>query len=143
MIINFGVANIMRTNYSPKREAIYEIIASTKVHPDAERIYSEVKKTYPEISLGTVYRNLVHLRNSGKIKSLGVIKGCERFDADMSPHSHFICNTCGRVIDVGDLFSIYTQRLDKIVEKELCVEVESHDLVFYGICGSCNADDRS
>ncbi len=142
MILNLGVVNTMRTNYSPKREAIYEIIASTKSHPDAEWIYSEVQKTYPGISLGTVYRNLVHLQNSGKIRSLGVVKGCERFDADMSPHSHFVCNVCGRIIDVGDLFSNYTRRLDKIVEEELNADVESHDLVFYGTCESCN-DDRS
>lgn len=143
MIINLGIDKMNRTNYSPKREAIYKTISSTKIHPDAEWIYSEVKKSYPNISLGTVYRNLVQLRNDGKIKSLGVVKGCERFDADISPHSHFICNECGRIIDVGGLFSIHTKRLEDIVRQELKLDVESHDLVFYGKCDFCKANDNS
>lgn len=132
-----------RINYSPKREAIYKVISSTNLHPDAEWIYCEVKKSYPNISLGTVYRNLVQLRNDGKIRSLGVVNGCERFDADISPHSHFICNVCGRIIDVGGLFSIHTKRLDEIVCQEMGLEIESHALVFYGRCNSCKINDNS
>lgn len=126
-----------RTNYSLKREAIYNVLASTKTHPDAEWIYSEVRKYFPNISLGTVYRNLVLLKNEGKVRSLGVVKGCERFDADTSPHAHFICDNCGRVIDVSNIFSIHTNRLDEIVEKDLNLRVERHDIVFYGTCQAC------
>lgn len=126
-----------RTNYSAKREAIYNIICSTKIHPDADWIYNEVRKDFPSISLGTVYRNLITLRNDGKIKSLGVIKGCERFDADLHQHSHFICNKCGRVIDVGRNFVVHINSLDELVQNELGVTVCSHDLAFYGECNLC------
>lgn len=129
-----------RTNYSQKREAIYETIASTKTHPDAEWIYQKVKEIYPTISLGTVYRNLVQLRNDGKIKSVGVVKGCERFDANVGPHSHFICKKCGRIIDIGGLFSIHTSRLDEIVRNELGFDADSHELIFYGRCDLCKSE---
>lgn len=126
-----------RTNYSAKREAIYNAICSTKIHPDAEWIYNKVKADFPNISLGTVYRNLVMLRNEGKIISLGVVEGCERFDGNVREHSHFICTKCGRIIDVSRNFAIHISNLDELVQNELGVKVESHDLAFYGKCDLC------
>lgn len=126
-----------RTNYSAKREAIYRAICSTKTHPDAEWIYNKVRIDFPNISLGTVYRNLVMLRNEGKIISLGVVKGCERFDGNVNEHSHFICTECGRIIDVSRSFALHISNLDELVQKELGVKVESHDLAFYGKCDLC------
>ena len=126
-----------RTNYSAKREAIYSTICSTTTHPDAEWIYNKVRADFPNISLGTVYRNLVMLRNEGKIISLGVVKGCERFDGNVREHSHFICTECGRIIDVSRNFAVHISNLDELVQKELGVKVESHDLAFYGKCDLC------
>lgn len=126
-----------RTNYSAKREAIYSAICSTTTHPDAEWIYNKVRADFPNISLGTVYRNLVMLRNEGKIISLGVVKGCERFDGNVHEHSHFICTECGRIIDVSRNFAVHISNLDELVQKELGVKVESHDLAFYGKCDLC------
>lgn len=126
-----------RTNYSAKREAIYNAICSTKTHPDAEWIYNKVKTDFQNISLGTVYRNLVMLRNDGKIQSLGVVNGCERFDGNIHQHSHFICNKCGRIIDISRNFASYINNLSELVQNELSVNVKGHDLSFYGECDLC------
>lgn len=126
-----------RTNYSAKREAIYNAICSTKTHPDAEWVYNNVKKDFPNISLGTVYRNLVMLKDEGKIQSVGVVNGCERFDGNVFEHSHFICRKCGRIIDVSKSFAVYINKLDEFVQNELGVNIEGHNLDFYGDCDLC------
>lgn len=126
-----------RTNYSEKREAVYRAICSTKTHPDAEWIYQRVKTEFPNISLGTVYRNITTLRNEGKIISLGVVKGCERFDGDVSEHSHFICTECGRIIDIERSFALRLTELEELARNELKAEIHGHSLVFYGRCGEC------
>ena len=74
--------------YSKKREAILEAIRSTKTHPSADWVYQTLKPTHPDLSLGTVYRNLDFFRQHGTIISVGVVKGQERFDATTTPHTH-------------------------------------------------------
>ena len=54
-------------------------------------IYTALKPENPDLSLATVYRNLRDFCADGMAVSLGVINGHERFDADTSPHSHFVC----------------------------------------------------
>lgn len=126
-----------RTNYSAKREAIYNAICSTEIHPDAEWVYNNVKKDFSNISLGTVYRNLVMLKDEGKIQSVGVVNGCERFDGNVCEHSHFICRKCGRIIDISKSFVAYINKLDEFVQNELGVNIEGFDLAFYGDCDLC------
>ena len=86
--------------YSRKREAVLEIIRGTASHPTADWIYDEVRKDIPDISLGTVYRNLAAFKDEGLIISVGVVDGRERFDANTGEHAHFICLGCGSVLDI-------------------------------------------
>ena len=126
----------MRTqNYSRKRQAIYELLLSTKEHPSAEWIYNNLKSDYPDLSLGTVYRNLKLLEKNGTVRSVAVVDGCERYDALMSPHSHFVCSKCGRVIDVflDSLLPTSTEELHIDGAKE----INSFTLLYYGICDQC------
>ena len=126
----------MRTqNFSRKRQAIYELLMSTDAHPSAEWIYNSLKPKYPDLSLGTVYRNLKMLESNGTVKSVAVVDGCERYDARMTPHSHFICKKCGKVIDV-----FFTEVMPDITEKvyiDGARSVESYNLIFYGNCERC------
>lgn len=126
----------MRTqNYSRKRQAIYELLLSTDAHPSAEWLYNSLKPTYPDLSLGTVYRNLKLLESNGSVKSVAVVDGCERYDARMTPHSHFVCKSCGRVLDV-----FFTESMNDITEKAYidgAKKVDSYNLIFYGICNEC------
>ena len=91
--------------YSRQREAIKKFLMTRRDHPTADVVYSSVRNEFPNISLGTVYRNLTLLADLGEISRLRLGDGADHFDADTSPHYHFVCTDCGRVIDL-DLDSI-------------------------------------
>ena len=121
--------------YSKKREAILEAIRSTKTHPSADWVYQTLKPTHPDLSLGTVYRNLEFFQQHGYIISVGVVKGQERFDATTSPHTHFICNCCGSVLDLEGIQP--DASLDHAVCEKYGLSVDRHELLFHGRCQSC------
>ena len=118
--------------YSKKRSAVYDVLCSTKTHPTAEWIYEQVKLEYPDISLGTVYRNLSMFKTEGKVISVGVVDGQERFDADTAPHSHFVCRQCCSVIDVEDRSAFPVPE-----SAEDCGRVESCEIIYRGVCRNC------
>ena len=86
-------------NYSKQREAILTVLRQTDTHPTANWIYEQVREIIPNISLGTVYRNLSELSLNGDILSLHVGDGFEHFDYDTSPHAHLHCKACGCIAD--------------------------------------------
>lgn len=126
--------------YSRKREAILEAIYASHDHPSAESVYNELKPVYPDLSLGTVYRNIALFKDSGEVASLGVVNGHERFDGKTGPHPHFICQKCGRIDDIETKFDVSAMDMD--VETELSCVVTQLDLVFRGLCGRCS-EERS
>ena len=125
--------------YSKKREAILDAFRSTTSHPAAEWIYMELKPRFPDLSLATVYRNIASFLEEGELISVGVVDSKERYDADLSPHSHFICDRCGAVMDVRLSDS---GAIDRDVEQELDARVSRHDLTFHGVCGHCLSSER-
>ena len=86
-------------NYSRQRETILQVLYSTDTHPTASAVYNEVRKVIPNISLGTVYRNLAALSEEGVILSLSVGDGYEHFDGNSAPHAHLHCKRCGKIYD--------------------------------------------
>ena len=86
-------------NYSRQRETILQVLHSTDTHPTASAVYNEVRKVIPNISLGTVYRNLAALSEEGVILSLSVGDGYEHFDGNSAPHAHLHCKRCGKIYD--------------------------------------------
>ena len=95
----------------------------------ADEVYNECIKSIPNISLGTVYRNLNSLVNSKKIRRIKMPNNIDRFDKT-TIHSHVICNKCGRIDDV---FLIYEIKLPELLE----YDVIDYDLCFNGICNNC------
>lgn len=85
--------------------AILSALQETTVHPTADWVYAKLKPRYPNLSLGTVYRNLKKFCETGKAVSVGVINGQEHFDGRVEPHAHFVCKRCGAVLDVPRSFS--------------------------------------
>ena len=83
----------MALKYSRQREAIKEFLMTRKDHPTADVVYMNVRQEFPNISLGTVYRNLTLLSDIGEIVRLRVGEGVDHFDANTNPHYHFVCNT--------------------------------------------------
>lgn len=120
---------------SKKRSAIYEALCNTTVHPSAEQLYSQLKPEIPDLSLGTVYRNLNVLMQDGLIITVGHVNGEERYDANTSDHSHFVCTKCGRVDDVFLDLSI-GKRYSNVAEL-MGGKVKGHSLSYFGLCKNC------
>ena len=120
-----------------KRNAILEYLQETDEHPSAEMVYNNLKPQIPDLSLGTVYRNLHQMAEEGRIMEIpGTVV---RFDANTAPHTHFSCCECG---GVSDLDMPYDTQLDQIVEQNGC-RVQTHNLMFYGICPACMGQDHA
>lgn len=117
--------------YSRQRELIYQALCSTKEHPTADMVYQWLKPENPNLSLGTVYRNLNLLADEGVIARMPF--PVERYDADTTPHPHFRCRCCGAV---SDLDLPYDASLDEQVEAQ-GHEVDHHSVLFTGICVNC------
>lgn len=124
--------------HSKKRDAILQCICQTDVHPSAEWVYRQLKPRIPDLSLGTVYRNIGLFRRSGTIASVGVVDGLERFDGNTAPHAHFICQCCGAVLDVGSV--AVPEALTALAEEATGGSVTACRLSFTGRCRSCGAE---
>ena len=125
-------------NYSRQREEIVHFLKTRKDHPTAEVVYENVRMVYPNISLGTVYRNLTLLSDTGEILRLRLGDGVDHFDADTSEHYHVLCNGCGIVEDLdmkGKKLSIDTSILP------YDGTITGHIIYFKGICKNCNQKD--
>ncbi|MDO4648616.1 MAG: transcriptional repressor [Eubacteriales bacterium] len=89
--------------YSRQREAIREFLMDRTDHPTADTVYENIRITYPNISLGTVYRNLNLLAEIGEIQKLSSFAGADHFDGRTDTHCHFYCTHCQRITDMDDL----------------------------------------
>ena len=125
--------------FSKKRQAILDVLAGTTSHPSAEWVYLKLKPQYPDLSLGTVYRNLAQFKEHGQIMSLGTVKGIERFDANTEPHVHFICDNCGLVDDLKELQ--VPEELCRKASGENGAQVEHCWLTFSGVCAKCSSEN--
>lgn len=124
----------MNLKHSKQRDSIKEFLEGRKDHPTADTVYMNVRKSFPNISLGTVYRNLTLLADIGEIARIRVGDGVDHFDADTSPHYHFICNECNSVIDL-DMED--TNSLTELAGKNFGGSIEGHVTYFYGRCENC------
>ncbi len=120
-------------NYSKQREAILNDLKNRCDHPTAAQVYEGVRKVIPNISLGTVYRNLAALVESGEILSVAVGDGKEHFDGDKSFHLHLHCKCCGAIIDS----KVNDEKLKGIANFDGFTP-ENSVCVVYGICKNCN-----
>jgi Fe2+ or Zn2+ uptake regulation protein len=114
-------------------------------HPTAQEVYAYIKKNSgvhddERISLGTIYRNLQVLEEEGRIISVPAEQQAMHYDARLDAHYHFLCRNCGRVADVP---ADYNSAIDSDVEKRSGCRVESHDILFKGVCGDCLQDGVS
>ena len=122
------------TKNSKQRTAILLLLQNTKRHPTADWIYTEIRKEIPNISLGTVYRNLAHLTEQGLIQRLDVGEGMDRFDANAAPHYHLFCQHCKRLLDLD---IPYDAALDQKAAAAYSGSILWHSLVFHGTCHIC------
>jgi Fur family peroxide stress response transcriptional regulator len=117
-----------------QKESILRLLKNTRAHPTADWVYSEVRKEIPNISLGTVYRNLKLLIERGDIRELDMAGTLTRYDACSENHYHFRCYRCGRVFDLADEVD---KDMDRKVAKQTGFKVTCHRLEFRGLCHQC------
>ena len=122
--------------YSRQRESIKHFLAETKDHPTADAVYMHVKKEFPNISLGTVYRNLNLLKDIGEAVKIATPDGGDRFDGRVEPHNHFLCKKCGRLLDL-DLDMTRLNEVNQLAADNFDGIIESSSTLFYGECSDC------
>ncbi len=115
---------------SKQRDLVEEIVNSSYCHPTAEQVYEMSKKTIPNISLGTVYRNLNTLVNEKLIRKIKVDDTHYRYDHNKDKHAHFICTKCSNIIDLPE-------NMLKVVDEFEGNKITDIDLSLTGICKDC------
>ena len=125
--------------YSKQRESIKNFLVTRYDHPTAETVYLNIRREFPNISLGTVYRNLNLLAEIGEIQKLSPGIGPDRFDGNPAPHYHFICRHCGCVMD---LTGSGLDHINILAGQDFDGEIEGHITYFYGACPFCKASEK-
>ena len=123
---------------SATRNSIYAYLCGTKEHPSAEMIYNDLKADIPNLSLGTVYRNLKQLEEIGRVIRVTKVNNYERYDANCEDHVHFVCDRCGRVIDIMDADIHKATAALNIPNGS---KVKRLQIVIEGTCGICSAEN--
>ena len=120
--------------HSKQREAIMAFLKTRYDHPTADTVYMNIRQEFPNISLGTVYRNLTLLNDLGEIRLISVGTGADHFDANAAPHDHFVCRRCQSIIDLPHVSSKDPEALAELGFDGL---VEDSCTYYYGVCGKC------
>lgn len=118
-----------------QRRVILEELRKVKTHPSADEIYEIVRKRLPRISLGTVYRNLEKLSESGDIQKLEPGSSLKRFDGDPTDHCHIRCVRCDRIADAPMAPDL---KIDLARVNSTDFEIIGHRLEFLGMCPICS-----
>ena len=121
-----------------QREVILSVLRGTDTHPSADWVYQEVRKVLPNISLGTIYRNLRILVESGEALELDLGSTSSRFDGNPKNHYHFVCEQCGNVYDLA---MPVDYEIDRKAQEASGHKVSSHRLECHGVCRKCNLDN--
>lgn len=124
---------------SKQREAILEVLRDTTSHPSAEWIHEQVRKQMPTIGLATVYRNLRLMKEAGEIVELRAADSTAHFDGDTRMHYHFLCDRCGRIIDLDEPVDV---TVETRVERRTGLKVNRHHLTLFGLCLDCREHER-
>jgi Fe2+ or Zn2+ uptake regulation protein len=119
---------------SKQRERILALLRSTGIHPTANWLFGRLKKEFPNLSVGTVYRNIGVLVQQGLIGRIALGSTFDRLDANVTEHYHFICERCDAIFDLKI-------PIERSIEKQVPIsegfEVHRHAVEFYGLCPKC------
>lgn len=125
---------------TPQRTVLLSVLARVRHHPTADELYRRVQKVLPSLSPATVYRNVHMLVEAGVISRLDRAGDAVRYDANSDEHHHFICNRCGRVVDV--YLSSIDYRVDAMNSGVAGARIESCAVQLRGLCPQCGRGRR-
>ena len=120
--------------YSRQREIMLKFLEGNLVHPTADMVYEGVKKIVPNISMGTVYRNLNQLAEMGLVKKIEGFDGAVHYDYNTQLHYHFLCKECNKIYDID---TKAMPKIDMSYFEDNGFEVEAYDIVLVGKCKHC------
>ncbi len=124
-----------KTRNTRQRGVILDILKESREHPTAEEVYLEARRVLPNISLGTVYRNLNFLRDQGTVREIRPNEGgSSRFDGADTPHAHFHCARCNALLDIPLPPALDSVRFE---DEEGISAVSLVDLHVIGSCSGC------
>lgn len=127
----YNASKIRRTK---QRGIILDIVKNTKIHPTADWIYEKVRQMMPNISLGTVYRNLKILKEMGELNELDCLGSNARFDGNTCPHYHFTCQKCGAIVDIEEPVH---KEIETAIAQKTGFEITYYCMGFFGKCSEC------
>ena len=129
----------MKYKRSKQRERMLELLGQTEIHPTADWLYHKLKKKFPSLSLGTVYRNLNILVEQKLIQKLPFGSTHDRYEVIKNPHYHLVCETCGCVQDFA--MPQYTE-ISKQAQKMSGFCITRHRIDFFGTCEKCQHQNK-
>ena len=133
-----NIADNRKYNRSKQRDRILALLQENGSHPSADWLYTRLKDEFPNLSVGTIYRNLNILIDQGLINKIEFGSTFDRFDANLAPHYHFICNRCGSITDL-DL--PIDSSLNSRVNEQTQHTALQHKIEFYGLCDRCSQEE--
>jgi len=122
-----------------QREAILRLLRSARSHYTADQIYDKVRRELPNISKGTVYRNLKVLQEMGLVSELSLNGSLSRFEAKRESHYHFRCECCGKVFDLDEPVN---HELNQKIAEKTGFQVTHHQTEFRGLCKDCQQNKK-
>jgi Fur family peroxide stress response transcriptional regulator len=125
---------------SSQRDAILRVVKNTNSHPGADWIYEQVKKEIPNISMGTIYRNLRLLVNTGEVKEINIPGIPSRFDGSTNDHHHLLCENCGRIFDLDESIDF---DMKARIFKKTGFKTKVQHLKFIGLCADCQKEQKN
>jgi Fur family transcriptional regulator, peroxide stress response regulator len=117
-----------------QRWVIYRILAGTDQHPTPEDTFEQVRKEIPSISPATIYKNIKTFLEAGLLRQMSTPDQTMRLDANLDPHHHLVCGSCGTILDLSE-DSVAPVQLNKTLPRGF--RVDGYSVSFLGLCGQC------
>lgn len=126
-------------NYSWQRQLILETVQKQKEHLTAAQIYQLARKSCPHLSLGTVYRNLNLLVDTGQLRRVGVPGEADRFDWELPSHQHLYCRRCKKVINLA----LPSRPVEEMIRQCPDIQAEGYNFIIVGLCPDCKRAEQA
>ncbi len=123
----------MKNRNTIQKQVVLQYLVNTNTHPTALELYKMIKKDYPNIGQATVYRNLKILEEQNLINVILTKNNIKRYDGNIMYHTHLICKSCGRLIDIEDCENLNF----KALEDRNQIKITDVKIVYEGICNEC------
>ncbi len=124
-----------RHNYTRQRELLLGLLYGTDAHPTAAELFEALRPEIPQLSLGTLYRNLDVLVSEGLIEQIPTVGAERRYQAKLRPHHHFICEDCGIIRDAE---LPVPKQLKSRLRRAYHLNADKIRIEFYGLCQRCS-----